>query len=159
MLGDRGREPAKSAAWAPLTADCARRGGAESGSQRLSGEPELLARGCDARVRDDDGALEDLGAEEGLHQLVVGAVAEHLGLDADRAGVLSRVRRALAGQPAFEDPFGGPPEDAVGCNLDLEHAVGNVLAHARAGQARVAGGALERFEFASALVDGDGAGL
>src|SRR2546426_221799 len=81
MLGDRGREPAKSAAWAPLTADCARRGGAESGSQRLSGEPELLARGCDARVRDDDGALEDLGAEEGLHQLVVGAVAEHLGLD------------------------------------------------------------------------------
>ena len=48
--------------------------------------------------RDDDGALEHLGPEEGLHQLVVGTVAEHLGLDADGGGVLDRVAGPLAGE-------------------------------------------------------------
>jgi hypothetical protein len=41
---------------------------------RLSGETELLARRRMPR-RDDDRAVKDLGSEEGLHQLVVEAVA------------------------------------------------------------------------------------
>ena len=88
---------------------------------------------------DHDRALEHLGVEEGLHQLVVGAVAEHLRLDADGGGVLGRVGRPLAGQPVLEDPLGGPPVDGVGGDLDLEHPVGHVLAHARAGEAGAGG--------------------
>ena len=112
--------------------------GAAIGSRALSGEPELLARRRVSR-RDDDGALEHLGAEEGLHQLVVGAVAEHLRLGADGGGVLGRVGGSLAGEPPLEDPLGGPPVDGVRGHLDLEHPVGDVLAHARARRGRPGG--------------------
>jgi hypothetical protein len=74
-------------------------------------------------------------------------------------GELTRLGGPLARQPAFEDPCGGPRVDGVGSDLDLEHAVGDVLAYARLPEAGVAGGALERLELASAFVDGDDAGL
>src|SRR5256885_11514040 len=83
-----------------------------------SGEPELLACGWRVRRRDDDRALEDLRAEEGLHQLVVGAVAEQLRFHADRGSVLGRVGGPLAEETAFEDPFGCPPVDGIRGHLD-----------------------------------------
>jgi len=42
-------------------------------------------------------AIEDLGFEERLHELVMRAVAECLCFVADRAGVLARVRRTFFG--------------------------------------------------------------
>ena len=76
----------------------------ESGSEPLSVESELLARGREP-WRNDDRALEHLRPEEGLHQLVVGAVTEHLRLDAYGGGVFDRDRWPLAGEPPFEDPL------------------------------------------------------
>src|SRR5712691_10199924 len=50
-------------------------------------------------------------------------------------------------------------QDGVRGHLDLEHPVGDVLAHTRLSKAGVAGGALERLELAPSFVDGHGAGL
>ena len=79
-------------------------------------------------------------------------MAERLRLEADGGGVLGRVGGPLAGKPPLEDPLGGPPVDGVRGDLDLEHPVGHVLAHARACESGAAGGALERLELAAALV-------
>jgi hypothetical protein len=42
-------------------------------------------------VEECDGAIEDFGLEERLHELVVGAVAQPLRFVADRAGVVGGV--------------------------------------------------------------------
>ena len=58
---------------------------------------------CDRRAGvglDPDAAVVDLVVEERAHQLLVGAVAQRLGLAADRGGVLGRVGRPLLGEPA-----------------------------------------------------------
>ena len=89
----------------------------------------------------------------------MGAVAEGLGLVAERMGVLDRVVAQLAGQAAGDDPLGGPVIDGVGGDLDLEHAVGEVLAHARGLEPGASRGPLERLELGPALVDGDDAAL
>src|SRR5581483_4174533 len=101
------------------------------------------------------GTLENFRAEKGLHQLVVSPMAEQLRLDADGGSVFQRVGRSLPRETPLEDPFGRPPVDGVGGDLDLEHAVGNVLAHTAAGEAGLAGSALEGLELTTALVDGD----
>ena len=106
-----------------------------------------------------DAAAEDLGVEERAHQLLVRAVAQRLGLVAERVGVLDRVVAQLAGEPAGDDLLGRPLVDGVGGGLDLEHAVRQVLAHARGLEPGAAGGALERLELRPALVDGDDAAL
>src|SRR6266511_5938854 len=111
-FGGRGRETAKWGGGRPERPRCSRHLEAESGAEPLSCEPKLLARGRRMR-RDVNSALEHLRPEEGLHQLVVETVPDHLRLDANSGGVLGRLGGPLARQPAFEDPLGGPPVDGV----------------------------------------------
>jgi hypothetical protein len=54
-------------------------------------ELQLPAAGRRVVAAEGDGAVEDLGLEECLHQLVVGAVAQRLCLVADGGGVLGGV--------------------------------------------------------------------
>ena len=58
-------------------------------------EPQLPAARCALRACEGDGAFEDLGLKECVHELVVCAVAERLRLVADGGGVLGGLRRAL----------------------------------------------------------------
>src|SRR3954462_5384981 len=102
---------------------------------------------------------EDLRVQERAHQLLVRAVPQRLGLVAQRVGVLDRVAAQLARQTAGDDLLRRPLVDRVGGRFDLEHPVGQVLAHPGGPQAGAAGGALERLELRAALVDGDDAAL
>ncbi len=102
---------------------------------------------------------EHLLVEERAHQLLVGAVAQGLGLLVNAGGMAGWVGGALFGEAPGEDLLGGPVVDGVGGDLDLEHAVGQVLADAALGQARAAGSPFEGLELAAPFVDGDDAAL
>src|SRR5215218_10327672 len=104
-------------------------------------------------IHDPHAAAEDLGIEEGAHELLVCAVAERLCLVAERVGVLDGIVAQLAGEAAGDDLLGGPLIHGVGGDLDLEHAVGEVLAHAGRLEAGTPRRAFERLELGPALVD------
>jgi hypothetical protein len=66
-------------------------------------------RGCG--TVEGDSAFEDLGFEEGLHKLVVGAVAQRLRLVAHRAGVFARRLTLPLGEAAHL--CGNPVKETV----------------------------------------------
>ena len=76
---------------------------------------------------------------EGSHELVVRAVAERLGLVADRGGVIGGIAGAFLGESASEDLLGGPGIDGVGGRLDLEHSERDVFGDALRGVAPAVG--------------------
>ena len=114
-----------------------------------------------ARVRGlgADAAVEHFVVAEGAHELFVGAVAEGLGFVVDGESVFGGVVGSFFLEAAGEDFVGGPAVDGVGGDFDFEHPVGQVFAGALFREAGAASGSFERFEFAAAFVDGDGAGF
>jgi hypothetical protein len=93
-------------------------------------EQRRLSPSCSVAL-DAHTALVDLVVQKGTHEPLMRAVAEGLCFPPNRGGVLGRVSRALLGESAGEDLFGGPRVHGVGRDLDLQHPVGEVLAHAR----------------------------
>ena len=122
-------------------------------------EAELAAAGLLGGRGETDLPVEDLFFQEGVHQLVMGAVTQCLMLGVDRGGVFPGLGWALFGEAASEDLLGGPGVDGVGGGFDLEHPERHVLRSAFFGVTGAAGGALQGAELAAAFIHGHDAGL